>query len=206
MSIDTTWPVGEWTAADSEALDAEIETYAGNRPPLNRDPHLYQLLSELRDQSEPEICEGICGRPLVPDTHPGPAPDGYARHRSGGRCQPCYQRHLAGISTPINPRTFRSAATRQAALDLIGKGWKTHQVAAHLGVSDRTVVRWLAKHRQETGDTMPRNTKKLTPRQVRDIRAAYASGFTTTQIGRKYGIARTTAYKIVHLQSWKDVS
>lgn len=58
-------------------------------------------------------------------------------------------------------------------------------------------------------DRMPRGEKrawaKLTEDKVREIRALAAQGYSKTVIGERYGIAPSTAWKIINCIKWKHV-
>jgi DNA invertase Pin-like site-specific DNA recombinase len=54
-----------------------------------------------------------------------------------------------------------------------------------------------------TGEAHPNS--KLTAEKVRAIRRLHAQGWTTTALGREYGIHHSAVRKIIRWQTWRNV-
>ena len=134
MSICDWTDEHSWTDEDSAALDREILATFPNRPGLRPDAELWELLKPLRSDM---VCVD-CGRPMGT----GPKKEtGIPRHRAGGRCISCYNRHKFG-STPATD-------LRDTGLALTEQGKSAAEIARILGVTERTVVRWRTSHHHE---------------------------------------------------------
>lgn len=120
-----------WTDEDSAALDREILASYPHRPPLRPDPNLWELLTPLRSNL---VCID-CGNPMGTGNK---RDTGMRRHKAGGRCTRCYNRHKFG-TTPIPD-------LRDTGLALTEQGKSAAEIARILGVTERTVVRWRTSH------------------------------------------------------------
>lgn len=107
---------------------------------------------------------GDCGKPMLPGTHfYRPTPPGLRRHAAHGLCKSCSRggqvrgyltgpqrgnyvepadpvvvhRLVDGQRLPSNP-----AERREATLLLTRAGWSAAGIARHLGIAQRTVVRY----------------------------------------------------------------
>lgn len=79
-------------------------------------------------------------------------------------------------------------------------GNKTNNAVSNLGWVTRSAN---IIHAMTTGLN---GTAKLTPAQVREIRALHASGgFSLAALGDQFGVVKSTIHFIVHRQTWKTV-
>ncbi|TCN51817.1 hypothetical protein EV641_109208 [Rhodococcus sp. SMB37] len=93
----------DWTDADSAELDAWARTHT--RSPLQRDPHLYQLLAPLRAENG---CHN-CHRPFRPaHTRKADYPDTVSK-ATGNLCMTCWKAQREGRQL-----TGRTMSARQA--------------------------------------------------------------------------------------------
>lgn len=120
-----------WTDEDSAALDEEILAHFPNRPPLRPDPELWELLTPIRSDM---VCID-CGTPMGTGSK---KETGLPRHRAGGRCISCYNRHKFGAIPAVDLRDTGLALSRQ--------GKSTKEIAQILGVTPRTVTRWRTRN------------------------------------------------------------
>ncbi len=138
----------DWTDEESTALDVAILALEYERPPLRRDPHLWNILADDRAQYPINRCAGTCGRGLVSQGQP--VPDGYRTVHGLGMCQPCYNTHKRNNPGGIDMRRARKTAppneTQAAAIRLTRDGLSAAEISERLGVAERTIVRWRARY------------------------------------------------------------
>lgn len=140
--------VTDWTEAESDELDLLITVAFPDRPPLRRDPRLWVLFTEFRRDTA-LVCAG-CGDPLYRKCD-GPTP-GARRLKGYGRCAACWAQHIRTLGESRRQRVASGSWTRMGrrnpnrdrALALAARGYTAQQIAAAVGVTDRTVWRWLA--------------------------------------------------------------
>jgi hypothetical protein len=72
-----------------------------------------------------------------------------------------------------------------------------------LGTHDDNVADKVAKSRQARGEGFGRS--KLTDDAVREIRSLYASGVNSVEIGKRFGIDKSTAWAVIKRVTWKHV-
>lgn len=84
-------------------------------------------------------------------------------------------------------QNLRGEDCRLEVVRLHGLNWKRKQIAAHLGVCDRTVQRHLTR----SGLTKP-SRRKLTEQEATAIVARYAAGEGVTALGRAFDVSRGT--------------
>jgi hypothetical protein len=72
-----------------------------------------------------------------------------------------------------------------------------------LGTQRENVADCVAKSRQARGESAGKHV--LTPNEVRQIRAEYATGKRIVVLGRKFGVTSRTIAKIVRKASWKHL-
>ncbi|WP_395705188.1 helix-turn-helix domain-containing protein [Rhodococcus ruber] len=138
----------DWTDEESTALDVAILALEYDRPPLSRDPHLWNVLTEDRNNHPINRCAGTCGRGLVGQGQP--VPDGYRTVHAIGMCKLCYNNHRRKNPVGIDMRRAKKTAppneTQSAAIRLTRDGLSAAEISERLGVSERTICRWLARY------------------------------------------------------------
>lgn len=78
------------------------------------------------------VCEGPCGRPMVPYTFVGPLPLGWGRKHARGHCGACYQWERR---QGLDRRTLRRETVVEETEFLAGQGFYGAQIAERLGIS-----------------------------------------------------------------------
>jgi hypothetical protein len=86
---------------------------------------------------------------------------------------------------------------------------KLADIAFAMGVTFRLVAipdRDLPKAPSQANGARPRRDRRLTPEQVRDIRARVAAGETHRLISEEYGLAQSMVSHIATRKAYKDIA
>ncbi len=103
------------------------------------------------------------------------------------------------------PHRLRGPPSRETLLKLL----ETHtpkQISAKYGLKPNTIYRWLKRRKIKRGNRGEEHyITKLTPDDIRLIRALYTDGIFQKEIAAKFEICQPVVSDIVNFVTWKHV-